>query len=59
MQLLAAPTRSEIDKAHAKRLWLDIGVTSLRNFRHIRKSRLEILLVLVLSSLPLNFLLVV
>ena len=31
MQLIAAPTRDEIDHAHAKRKWLDIGVPSARN----------------------------
>lgn len=56
MQLLAAPTRSEIDKSHAKRKWLDIGVPSLRNLTHIRKSRLAIVLILGLSSVPLHFL---
>ena len=30
-QLLAAPTRSEVDAAHAKDDWLDIEVPSLRN----------------------------
>lgn len=34
MQLLAAPTRSEIDRAHKEFVWLDIGVPSLRNLRH-------------------------
>lgn len=32
MQLLAAPTRSGIDKAHKKNKWLDIGVPSLRKW---------------------------
>ena len=31
MQLISAPTRKEIDQAHAKRQWLDIGVPSIRN----------------------------
>lgn len=35
MQCLSAPTRQDIDKAHAKKIWLDIGVPSLRNLRHI------------------------
>lgn len=26
MQLLAAPTRSEIERAHTQRVWLDIGI---------------------------------
>ncbi|RYO95222.1 hypothetical protein DL766_006183 [Monosporascus sp. MC13-8B] len=34
-QVLTSPTRSEVDKAHESRRWLDIGVTSMRNFAHI------------------------
>lgn len=30
MQCLSAPTRREIDDSHAKRIWLDIGVPSIR-----------------------------
>lgn len=40
MQLLAAPTRSEIDKAHEKFVWLDTGVPSIRNLRCIGRERL-------------------
>lgn len=35
MQLQAAPTRKNVDKAHAAQDWLDIGVPSLRNLRYI------------------------
>ena len=35
MQGLAAPTRAEIDRAHAKHQWLDVGVNSARNFGSI------------------------
>ncbi len=31
MQVLSAPTRAEIDDAHVKGTWLDIGVASVRN----------------------------
>lgn len=31
MQRLVAPTRTEVDKAHARKKWLDIGVPSVRN----------------------------
>lgn len=34
-QVLASPTRSECDKAHARRDWLDIGVSGLRNLTRI------------------------
>ena len=56
MQLLAAPTRSEIDAAHERRVWLDIGVPSIRNLKYIHKTRLAVLIVLGLSSIPLHFL---
>ena len=38
-QLLVAPTRSEVDRAHERGDWLDIGVPSLRNLRKRRISR--------------------
>ena len=56
MQLLAAPTRSEIDRAHSRFIWLDIGVPSLRNLRHIGRERLVICAILGISSIPLHFL---
>ncbi|RYP59574.1 hypothetical protein DL769_008482 [Monosporascus sp. CRB-8-3] len=34
-QVLTSPTRGEVDKAHESKRWLDIGVTSMRNFAHI------------------------
>ena len=56
MQLLAAPRRSEIDRAHGKFVWLHIGVPSLRNLRHISWERLLICAILGMSSIPLHFL---
>lgn len=56
MQRLVAPTRREIDKAHAKGKWLDVGVLSLRNLSSIHKSRLILWILLALSSIPLHFL---
>ncbi|KXH37721.1 hypothetical protein CNYM01_11325 [Colletotrichum nymphaeae SA-01] len=35
MQCLMAPTRPEIDDAHARQNWLDVGVASIRNFCNI------------------------
>ena len=55
MQLLVAPTREEVDKAHQKHRWLDIGVPSWRNLRHISKRRFFLAIVLGLSSIPLHF----
>jgi hypothetical protein len=55
MQILAAPTREEVDKAHLNRKWLDIGVPSWRNLRSISRTRLMMWFVLGLSSVPLHF----
>ena len=56
MQLLVAPRRAEIDKAHRKFIWLDIGVLSVRNLKYIGRARLCIWVILGLSSVPLHFL---
>ncbi|CAO1603804.1 hypothetical protein XANCAGTX0491_007383 [Xanthoria calcicola] len=55
MQLLAAPTRQEIDEAHGKFIWLDIGVPSFRNLWHINIKRRVILIFLAVTSIPLHF----
>ncbi|KAI0471350.1 hypothetical protein F4859DRAFT_515565 [Xylaria cf. heliscus] len=34
-QILTSPTRREITVAHDQKQWLDIGVSSLRNFLHV------------------------
>ena len=54
MQLQAAPTRKNLDKAHAAEDWLDIGVPSLRNLRYIGNWRRFSWLLLALSSLPVH-----
>lgn len=56
MQCLSAPTRTDIDRAHAKRIWLDIGVPSIRNLKHISRRRLWLWLLLGVSSVPLHLL---
>lgn len=56
MQLLAAPTRREIDEAHGNYVWLDIGVPSLRNLKHISGWRTMAIFLLATSSIPLHFL---
>ena len=38
MQCLVAPTRTSIDRAHAGRRWLDIGVHSIRNLKCVGHS---------------------
>ena len=54
MQRLASPTRRELDKAHKKHKWLDIGVPSFRNLFFINKWRSLGWVVLAASSLPLH-----
>ncbi|KAJ4299332.1 hypothetical protein N0V90_004577 [Kalmusia sp. IMI 367209] len=56
MQCLSAPTRKEIDAAHAKGKWLDIGVQSVHNLRNINTRRTVVWFLLGLSSLPLHLL---
>ncbi|KAF9697560.1 hypothetical protein EKO04_004018 [Ascochyta lentis] len=56
MQLLMAPTRSMIDKAHAQQRWLDIGIPGFHNFRHVTLKKRVVWVILALSSLPLHFL---
>ena len=54
MQCLSAPTRRDIDKAHSKRTWLDIGIPSYRNLAGISRLRLGLWCLLALSSIPLH-----
>jgi hypothetical protein len=54
MQCLSAPTRTEVDVAHTKRKWLDIGVLSFRNLTRIDPCRVLVWLLFVMSSLPLH-----
>ena len=56
LQLIAAPTRKDIDKAHSAGIWLDIGVPSLRNLSRIPRVSLAIWCCLALSSIPIHFL---
>lgn len=59
MQCLSAPTRHEVDEAHAVNKWLDIGIPSLRNLKHVSRQNLVLWLLLALTSLPLHLLCVV
>jgi hypothetical protein len=54
MQLLSAPTRAEVDRAHQKRTWLDIGIPNLRNLNHIARQRKYVWIVLAWASLPIH-----
>ncbi|KAH7129593.1 hypothetical protein B0J13DRAFT_139639 [Dactylonectria estremocensis] len=54
MQCLSAPTRADVDKAHSRGKWLDIGIPSIRNLADIPRKRAILWGLLVLSSVPLH-----
>ncbi|KAF9701530.1 hypothetical protein EKO04_000903 [Ascochyta lentis] len=54
MQVLSSPTRQEIDRAHGRGDWLEVGILSLRNLRRISRNRALLCLVLATSSIPLH-----
>lgn len=53
-QYLSSPTRAEVDAAHARLSWMDIGVPSLRNLRSIGTTRVVVWSILFCSSFPLH-----
>ena len=55
-QLLSAPSRKDVDAAHAKRKWLEIGVPSVRNLLNVSGWRVTLWTLLFLSSVPLHLL---
>jgi hypothetical protein len=54
MQVLTAPTRKQIDDAHTKREWLDIGIPSIRNLRSMGPRRVILWALILLTSIPLH-----
>lgn len=54
MQTISAPTRQDIDDAHSRGLFMDVGIPSLRNLGMIKMRRLIVWLCLGLSSIPLH-----
>ena len=56
MQCLSSPTRDEIDGAHRNYKWLDIGIPSLRNFKHKSRGKLLLWYLMAISSVPLHLL---
>ena len=54
MQCLCSPTRQEVDKAHARRMWLDIGIQSMRNLGKISPMRMALWICLAATSIPLH-----
>jgi hypothetical protein len=54
MQLQAAPRREDVDRAHKKGKWLDIGIPSLRNLLYISWWRRISWGLLAFSSVPIH-----
>ncbi|PYI07679.1 hypothetical protein BO78DRAFT_428803 [Aspergillus sclerotiicarbonarius CBS 121057] len=54
MQCLGAPSRTDIDLAHAKSQWLDVGTFSIRNFRVMDRRRKILWLLLLVTSTPIH-----
>ncbi|CAD0109687.1 unnamed protein product [Aureobasidium uvarum] len=55
-QLLVAPTRKDIDDAHAAGRYLDVSVSSMRNLLAVSRWRKWLCACLFLSSIPLHLL---
>lgn len=54
MQCLSAPSREDVNAAHAKGQWLDIGIPSVHNLRSISTKKVGLWWCLGLSSVPLH-----
>lgn len=58
MQCLSAPSRADVDEAHSRRQWLDIGIISTRNLAVMDNKRKALWGLLLISSLPIHMLFV-
>ncbi len=56
IQCLSSPTRSEIDRAHKKKISLDIGLASIKNIFYVDWKKGVLWWALTLSTLPLHLL---
>ncbi|KAK2754167.1 hypothetical protein CKAH01_06105 [Colletotrichum kahawae] len=56
MQILNSPSRSEVDAAHARGGWLDIGIPSWRNAFRLSRSKLFLWSLLALTSVMIHLL---
>lgn len=54
MQVMVAPTREDIDKAHARSRWVEIGVQSWRNLLYVPKRNALYWALFAISSVPLH-----
>jgi hypothetical protein len=56
MQGMTAPSRKEVDFAHAKGKWVEIGTQSMRNLFYVRKRNAWVWAILGITSLPFHLL---
>ncbi|KAI1741085.1 hypothetical protein F4680DRAFT_458292 [Xylaria scruposa] len=56
MQVLNAPSREELDRAHSKGSWLGIGVPSVRNGFLVSRFKTWCWIALLFSSIPIHIL---
>jgi hypothetical protein len=56
MQGMTSPSRQELDVAHARGNWMEIGTQSVRNLFYIRKSNAWVWALLALTGLPFHLL---
>ncbi|KAG8532463.1 uncharacterized protein KY384_002340 [Bacidia gigantensis] len=56
MHCLAAPNREEVDRAHARKKFLHIGIPALRNLKWISRYRAIVWVILGITALPIHFL---
>lgn len=53
-KLMSSKARSEVDRAHEKNVWLEIGVPSWGNVFHVSKSKTLAWVLFNLSSIPIH-----
>ncbi|KAH7233979.1 uncharacterized protein BKA55DRAFT_580583 [Fusarium redolens] len=54
MQIINAPSRADLDRAHARSGWVNIGVPSMRNFLYLGPAKFACWFVLACSSIPIH-----
>jgi hypothetical protein len=54
MQGMTAPTRDEVDTAHAQGKWMEIGTQSVRNLFYVRRRNIWVWILLAFTSLPFH-----
>ncbi|KIW00772.1 uncharacterized protein PV09_07752 [Verruconis gallopava] len=56
MSTYSCPSRKEVDRAHARKKWLHVGMLSFRNLTRIAKRKSLVVILLCLSSVPFHLL---